>query len=67
MKISQTTVLATCIYTHLRYRYVVKMVHDHYIKKQLGGASLQLLAAYLLQNLFGIPIPAKYKVTESIT
>ena len=59
---------AMCICTHLRYRYIVKMVHGNYIvltPKWLGGASLQLLAAHLPSNLFGIPMPAKYKVSES--
>ena len=56
-----------CIYTHLHlYRYyVIKMVHDNrtvLTPKRLGGASLQLLVAYLLSNLFGIPLPAKYMV-----
>ena len=43
-------VLGTRIYTHLRYRYGAKMVHNNYIvlmPKRLGGASLQLLAAHL--------------------
>ena len=31
------------------------------------AASLQLLTAYLLSTIIGIPIPAKYTVTESIT
>ena len=35
--------------------------------KCLSGDSLQVLAAYLLSTLFNIAIPAKYKVTESIT
>ena len=54
----------------MRYIYVVKMVHDNYTvltPKRLDETSLQLLAAYLLSNLFGVPIPAKYKVIESTT
>ena len=55
--------------THLYYKYVVKIVNEDYIVmlKHLCGASLQLLAACLLSNLFISAIPEKYKVTESTT
>ena len=64
--------LHLCVYIHIYVidTYVIKMVHGDYTVltlKWLGGDSLQVLAAYLLSSLFGIPIPAKYKVTESMT
>ena len=54
----------------LYYRYVIKIVHEDYtmlMPKCLGGASLQLLAVYLPLTFVGVIIPAKYKITESMT
>ena len=48
---------------------IVKLVHEDYTvltPKQLGEASLQLLATCVLSTFVGIQIPAKYKVTESM-
>ena len=42
-----------------------KLCYTVLMPEWLGGASLQLLAAYLPSTLFSVPIPAKYKVTES--
>lgn len=57
------------LYTHIYIteRYVIKIVHDDDIvltPKLLSWVSLQLLAACLPSALFGIPVPAKCKVTE---
>ena len=63
--------MAMYIYTHLHYRYC-KTVHEDYTvlkPKQLGEASLNLVAGckVFAVNLVGVLIPAKYKVTESMT
>ena len=45
-------------FTYVCYRYVVEIVHDDYtvlMAKWHGEASLQLMAAYLLSTMVGIP------------
>ena len=59
-------------YTHIYITDIVKIVHEDYtvlMPKQLGEAqSLYLLAARcVLLTFVGVVIPAKYKVTESMT
>ena len=60
------------MFTHIlviTYMLLKLIVHDNYIMltpNWLSGASLQLLAVYLLSTLFGILIPAVCKVTESM-
>ena len=66
-----TTYGYICMYTHIFVTIMLLqlIVHDDctiLIPNWLSGASLQLLAVYLLSTLFGILIPAVSKVTESI-
>ena len=58
-----------CIYTHiLLLLYCCNTAWWLYNvdAKRLGGASVQLLAAYLLSSLFGISISAIYEVIENM-
>ena len=52
------------MHTYLRYRYVVKIMYDDYTvltPRWIAGDSV-----YLLSALFGVPVPAKYKLKYNV-